>query len=115
MKTGFHCVRCGNCCRWSGYVRLGVGEPDAIAEFLGIPVADFIDRHTRLVADRSGLSLLENADGSCPFLDMTADGAACRIQQVKPRQCRNFPLFWNFPGWERECAGARMRTITGEE
>ena len=27
-------------------------------------------------------------------------------QAAKPRQCRNFPLVWNFPGWEKECAGS---------
>lgn len=31
------------------------------------------------------------------------DGDECRIQEVKPVQCRGFPNTWNFPGWEKEC------------
>jgi len=88
-------------------VRLAEEEIAPIAALLGIGEDEFIQRHTRLTADRSGLSLLENADGSCVFLEEAASGAACRIQAAKPRQCRNFPRIWNFPGWETECAGGR--------
>ena len=104
--TQFRCRRCGACCRWRGYVRLERDETAPIAALLGIPEEEFIQHHTRLTADRSGLSLLENADGSCVFLEETPEGSACRIQAAKPRQCRNFPLVWNFSGWEKECAGA---------
>ena len=27
----------------------------------------------------------------------------CRINPVKPRQCRDFPNKWNFPGWRELC------------
>ena len=107
MKNVFHCQRCGNCCRWPGYVRVSAAEVDAIAAFLQIPGNEFIARYTRLTANRSGLSLLENPDGSCPYLEDTPDGPACRLQSVKPQQCRDFPLKWNFPNWEDECAGGR--------
>lgn len=80
---------------------------DDIAAFLGMLPADFIAGYTRLTADRSGLSLLENPDGSCPYLEDTLEGPSCRLQQVKPQQCRDFPLKWNFPGWQNECAGGR--------
>ena len=109
----FRCRRCGACCRWHGYVRLAEDEIAPIAALLGVAEEEFIQHHTRLTADRSGLSLLENADGSCVFLEETASGSACRIQTAKPRQCRNFPRVWNFPGWENECAGGRA--MTGDE
>ena len=107
MSSVFECKRCGSCCRWSGYVRVSADEVDAIADFLNIDRNDFIAEHTRLTTDRSGLSLLENADGSCPYLIESPEGPACQIQAVKPRQCRDFPLKWNFPDWEKECAGGR--------
>ena len=107
MSEEFVCLRCGNCCRWPGYVRITLAEADAIAAFLQIDSNEFIDRFTRLTADRSGLSLLENPDGSCPYLLETPEGPACRLQSVKPRQCCDFPLKWNFPGWENECAAGR--------
>ena len=107
MKEEFKCLRCGNCCRWPGYVRVNNREIDASAAFLGISPERFIDEATRLTADRSGLSLLENPDGSCPYLQETPEGPACQLQSVKPQQCCDFPLKWNFPGWEKECAGGR--------
>ena len=102
--TGFRCRRCGSCCRWSGYVRVSAPEIDAIAGLLQIPAERFIAEYTRLTADRSGLSLVEKADGSCVFLE-GSHPARCRIEAAKPRQCRDFPEKWNFPGWEKECAG----------
>lgn len=80
-------------------------EVDAIAQYLKIPLEEFLRDHTRLTQDRSSLSLLEKADGSCCYYDDAAH--SCRIQPVKPAQCRAFPYNWNFPGWEKLCAGAK--------
>ena len=106
MCKNFQCQRCGACCRWEGPVRVSEKEVDAIADFLHIPVQDFIRDHTVLTADRRSLSLRENPDGSCSYYDPRT--RLCLIQPVKPAQCRNFPLRWNFPGWEKLCAGAQV-------
>ena len=111
----FRCRRCGNCCRWPGYVRLDGEEIGALAAELGLTEDELIQHHTRLTGDRRGLSLLENADGSCVFLEETPEGAACRIQRAKPRQCREFPKIWNFPGWEKECAGGAFLSREGKD
>ena len=111
----FHCRRCGECCRWSGCVKLAPGEPEAIAAALGVTSEFFYERFTRISPDRSCLSLTETPDGHCVFLEEPGEGrrfAGCRIDAVKPRQCRDFPLRWNFPGWEKCCAGA-LRAETG--
>jgi len=100
----FKCVRCGNCCRWSGYVRISREEINIIADYLDMDVEDFIEEYTRLTSDRTGLSLIENPDGSCVF--HCDDPSGCKINDVKPIQCRNFPFIWNFPGWEEQCKGA---------
>ena len=108
-KREFRCRRCGRCCRWPGAVKLLPDEVDAIAAFLGLPVGEFLDRRTVITPDRRHLSLKERADGSCEFLTVDAAGLpACAIESVKPAQCRGFPLRWNFPGWERECAGGLL-------
>lgn len=60
---------------------------------------DFIQTYTRLRPDRQGLSLIEKPGGDCIFLY----GMDCRVQAVKPQQCRDFPNQWNFPGWEKIC------------
>jgi len=80
---------------WPGEVRIDAAEADAIAGFLGLPVPVFLERHTLLTADRRGLSLSEAPGGStCCFL---AANHRCRIQAVKPRQCREFPQGWRNP------------------
>lgn len=109
----FECIRCGNCCRWSGCVKVTDPEIDAISAFLAMPVGEFLDRFTALMPDRRGLTLTEKPDGSCIFL-MEGEECGCRINPVKPRQCGAFPQKWNFPGWEEECGGAKKeRKETG--
>ena len=101
--TQFHCQRCGACCRWPGEVRLSPEEQDAIAIALQLDIAVFLERYTRLAANRKGLALLDNELGHCIFYDAEA---GCRIHHVKPQQCRDFPYRWSNPGWEQLCAGA---------
>lgn len=99
MPEDFACRRCGNCCRVEGYVTLSDAELDAAAVFLGLSTDDFIARFTRLKHTRNGLSLIEGEDGACIFL--TPDG--CRIQPVKPQQCRDFPFTWTTPSLRKIC------------
>jgi len=108
----FHCLRCGKCCRWKGLVKVTDAEADAIAAFLKMGPRAFIETLTRLSPDRTTLSLLEKEDGSCYFYD--EELRICRIQPVKPGQCRAFPFSWNFPGWEEVCEGGiRMKAERG--
>ena len=96
----FHeCQRCTECCRWPGEVKLSEEEITRIAIHLRMDELEFIERYTRLRMFRTGLSLAEKPNGECIFLD----GVDCRIQSVKPQQCRDFPNLWNFPGWQKSC------------
>ena len=93
------CQRCANCCRWPGDVVLEESDILRIAGHLGLTPFDFVNRHTRLRENRTGLSLREKPGGGCEFLD----GIDCAINEVKPDQCRGFPNQWNFPGWRKKC------------
>lgn len=93
------CQRCTNCCRWPGFVKITEADITSISDFLGISEETFIAEFTRLRPNRDGLALTDQDDGACVFLD----GRDCRIQPVKPRQCREFPNGWNFPGWRDVC------------
>ena len=93
------CVRCGACCRQPGDVRLQDDETEAIAHFLRLTIHDFTAIYTRLRANRSGLVLAEATNGACIFLQDNL----CRIQSVKPRQCRDYPAAWHIPGEEHFC------------
>ena len=54
--------------------------------------------------DRSGLALEDSGTGECIFLD----GHDCRVNPVKPQQCRNFPNLWNFPDFEEVCRAKKV-------
>lgn len=104
------CVRCGNCCRGEGIVRLAEGEPEKIAAFLGVTTEEFVNAKTELALDRRGLVLKDDPEtGDCIFFR----GGDCEINDVKPRQCRGFPTEWNNEGWENICEGAKSRKQEG--
>jgi Fe-S-cluster containining protein len=84
-------------------------EIPGIAAFLGLGADAFVQKHTRLTHNRSGLSLLEEEDGRCVWLD----GIDCRLQPVKPEQCRGFPNTWNFPGWRDVCRAIEVPAAGG--
>ncbi len=100
------CQRCGNCCRWPGFVRVDEAEIERIAGFLSLSPAEFIEKNTQLRPSRTGLMLKSNPDGSCIFLE---GPITCLIQKVKPEQCRDFPNGWNFPGWRDRCEAVEIQ------
>ncbi len=110
MPIFYECQRCTACCRWPGQVRLTEKEISRLAEFKGLSDPEFIEKFTRLNKDRTGLALMDQADGSCIFLK----GENCSVQPVKPQQCRDFPNLWNFPGFEKLCQ-AIPRDVSAEE
>ncbi len=110
MPVFHECQRCTACCRWPGDVKISEEEIARMAVHLGMTEQEFIDRYTRLRWFRRGLSLQEKPNGECVFLD----GQDCRVQPVKPKQCRDFPNLWNFPGFEKTCQ-AIPREVTVEE
>jgi Fe-S-cluster containining protein len=109
MPVFLECQRCTACCRWPGEVRLAEGEIFRLAAHVKMSEVEFIQRFTRLTADRRGLALMEKPNGECVFLE----GIDCQVQPVKPQQCRDFPNLWNFPGFEEICQ-AVPRDVTEE-
>ena len=77
-------------------------ELDRLAAAVGVTPVQFAADYTRLTQDRRGLTLVEQADGTCIFLEESGE---CRVHAVKPQQCRDFPLKWHFPGVEKCCPG----------
>ena len=110
MPIFYECQRCAACCRWPGQVKISDGEISRMAEFLGRTEHEFIQEFTRLREDRRGLSLKDKPNGECIFLE----AGQCRVQPVKPQQCRDFPNLWNFPGFEKVCDSI-PRELSGEE
>ena len=105
--TTYLCQRCGNCCRWPGDVVVTATEIQAIAAQLDLTESEFIQRFTRLSANRQHLSLVEREDGGCVFLE---GQNTCLIQPAKPDQCRGFPNRWRFDGWRELCEAVEVTT-----
>lgn len=106
----YQCQRCTNCCRWPGDVHLTEGDISSIAAFLGLSEYEFVQKHTKISRRRTGLSLLEHKNGTCVWLE----GIDCRLQAVKPEQCRGFPNAWNFPGWRDMCEAVEVEAEAGQ-
>ena len=81
-----------------------------LAAFLAISEDQFIQQYLRLRPDRRGLALGEKPNGECVFLA----GQDCQVQPVKPKQCRDFPNLWNFPGFGKTCR-AIPRIVSAQE
>jgi Fe-S-cluster containining protein len=96
----YQCQRCTNCCQWEGDVVLTDREVHEISAFLGMTVYDFVRDFTRVRGNRQGLSLIDK-EGTTECIML--DGRDCRLQEVKPTQCRGFPNRWNFAGWREVC------------
>jgi Fe-S-cluster containining protein len=110
MPIFLECDRCTACCRWPGQVRVTNAEIGRLAARLELPERDFIARYTRLNANRSGLALTDQPNGACVFLD----GDSCRVNPVKPQQCRDFPNLWSYPGAGKLCR-AKPVEVNAEE
>lgn len=122
MPVFYACQRCTACCRWPGQVKLDDPTIARLATHLGMGEHEFIQEYTRLDSDRRGLALKDKGAGECVFLE----GENCRVQSVKPQQCRDFPNLWNFPGFEKVCHAipvelsvdeyrTKIRSATGRE
>lgn len=92
----FACTQCGNCCSGPpGAVWVDEAEERAIADGLGLDLAEFRGRFTHRIGVRRSLVEVRHGDRhDCVFLERQADGrASCRIYRTRPRQCRTWP-FW---------------------
>jgi Fe-S-cluster containining protein len=70
-------------------VRVTEDEAAALAAHLGLDLADFSERHTRLLDDGT-TSLTEKPNHECIFWSRTE---GCTVYAARPRQCRTWP-FW---------------------
>ena len=77
----YDCRRCGNCCRMY-QTTIQPSEIERIADYLGINVFDF--RNEFLINGDDGYVF----PAPCPMLQ---ENGECRIQEVKPEECRGFP------------------------
>ena len=116
----FVCHQCGNCCRGDGYVELSEKNIADISEYLDLSREGFLDTYCQYDHPSRTWHMIDQSDAlkSCIFL---SEDNSCRINPVKPQQCRDFPMGWRADnildfcqGW-RAAAGlppASKRTMT---
>ena len=93
----FECTMCGACCSGGeGVVHFTDEEGEVIAKRLGMSVAQFREKFTRMTPLGQSLNEVMTKHGlDCVFLDRaTMPGkAVCSLYEARPTQCRTFP-FW---------------------
>jgi Fe-S-cluster containining protein len=100
----FQCTQCGDCCTGApGFVWVNKEEIAALAQQVGMPVAEFEAKYVRTVGIRK--SLVEYENGDCVFFDGVA--RKCTVYEARPRQCRTWP-FWESnvqteESWQQTC------------
>ena len=82
----FHCQQCGDCCAGRGGIFVKPEEVEEMAALLGLPVEEFCRRFVEASALGPRLT---TENGVCVFL---MEGNNCRVHQVKPFICRQWPF-----------------------
>ncbi|MEN8122529.1 MAG: YkgJ family cysteine cluster protein [Bacteroidota bacterium] len=82
------CLACANCCKSIPPI---VNETDAkrISKFLGLKVTVFKEEYLKM--DEDGDMVMNQSP--CPFLE---EDNKCRIYEVRPRACREYPHTNNY-------------------
>ncbi len=105
------CEACGgHCCTGeSGYIWVSKDELIKIATFLNLNFDDFTNHYVKKVWYKFSLKekQISPNNHACIFFDETNKN--CKIYEVRPKQCREFP-FWdifkeNIDEVKKECPG----------
>jgi Fe-S-cluster containining protein len=106
IAVKFQCKRCGDCCKRDWDLKL---DPETIADWIQEKRGDLLYHvvfHPRFLmhpeySDYEPILIIDNGHSlfgdyqkhACPFLIMTSNGkASCKIQDVKPLVCKEFPF-----------------------
>jgi len=95
----FECTKCGDCCRWGGYVFLTDVDIGKLRTKEGLSLFKFLSKYTKEKQIGGEVKrVLANKEGSteCVFLD----GNSCSVNDIKPHQCSEYPI-----KYEEGCEG----------
>lgn len=113
----FTCTKCGDCCKWPGFVYLVEEDIGPLAtRMTGGDQSRFLAEYTDRVGPRSKKKQLVLADkpetSECVFLD---ERNKCGVYDTRPKQCKEYPLKYEpgCPGFSREVQAmdSKMKTM----
>jgi Fe-S-cluster containining protein len=100
----FVCQQCGNCCAIEGYVEVLEEELPQLAAALQLSPEEFKRQYLTQLKD--DLWSMIDHPGTTDCIMLTAD-RRCRINEVKPEQCRLFPAHWRTLDADAYCPGLK--------
>jgi Fe-S-cluster containining protein len=98
------CASCGGACciGESGYIWVNYKEIEAISEYLKMSIEDFAKEYLIRAKNRYSLKefKVKELGYACIFFD--TQKRACKIYDVRPKQCRTFPFWEQFKSDTKE-------------
>ena len=101
----FFCQMCGNCCAIDGIVKIAPPDVERISAFLGIGPAEFADAYLRRMPGEGWVLKDQPGTTNCIFL---TEDRLCRVHEVKPAQCAEFPSKWTSADALDYCEGLKL-------
>ncbi len=86
MEEIFSCKCCGHCCHGTSTVSMTPEEQERIATFLNLTKDQLLEKFCVVKGSRVEMQIV---DGHCIFY---GEDGLCKIHDVKPFQCRRWPL-----------------------
>lgn len=99
LDQEFQCLQCGQCCKGEGTVRLSAEEFQKVCRHLGISRREALRFYG--YKEREGYILFDKFNRECVFLRDNS----CLIHEVKPAQCKDFPVYWSEKNMLATCCG----------
>lgn len=88
MPQIISCITCAECCKNYPFIRLSKSEVFLITSYTALPM----DQFTELKEKEVGSYFLKfNENGDCYFLKYDKGSYCCKIYDIRPSICRNYP------------------------
>jgi len=100
----FECTKCGDCCRWEGYIFLVPDDIKRLADYHGMSFDEYKKRYTEFHGSSIVLKNKENSSNECVYLKDNK----CSINTIKPKQCADYPT-----KFELRCPGFKHNRREG--
>jgi Fe-S-cluster containining protein len=104
----FKCLQCGKCCTETG-LPYDSNKIVDIARFLNLTTDKVIENfYGRFSKDRKSWNSEDSKRIPCSFIITEGNKKTCKIYQVRPNACRQFPFETYFGRQAADCPAAKI-------